>query len=47
MLFVDWWETLTFEAFEKKTDDALETEMNKFLDEKLTELKGSQNNSDE
>ena len=47
MLFGDWWETLTFEAFEKKTDDALETEMNKFLDEKLTELKGSQNNSDE
>ena len=45
MLFGDWWETLTFEAFEKKTDEQLETEMDTFLTEKLTELQGSQNNN--
>lgn len=47
MLFGDWWETLTFEAFEKKTDQKLEAEMNAFFKERLTEPQGSQNNSDE
>ena len=46
MLFGDWWETLAFESFEKKTDEALAADMKTFIEDKLTELKGSQNNSD-
>jgi hypothetical protein len=42
MLFGDWWETLTYETFEKKTDDALENDMNTFINNKLTEFKDSQ-----
>ncbi|MEE9190113.1 MAG: hypothetical protein V3U16_05020, partial [Candidatus Neomarinimicrobiota bacterium] len=44
MLFGDWWETLTAEMFEKKTDEQLAKEMNEFIEKKLTELKDSQNN---
>jgi len=47
MLFGDWWETLTFESFEKKTDESLAGEMKTFIEKKLTELKGSQNKGDE
>lgn len=46
MLFGDWWETLTAEMFEKKTDEQLASDMNEFIDKKLTELKDSQNNND-
>lgn len=46
MLFGDWWETLTAEMFEKKTDDQLAKEMNDFFKDKLTEPEGSQNNND-
>lgn len=44
MLFGDWWQTLEFDAFEKKTDRQLETEMSTYFEGKLTEPDGSQNN---
>jgi hypothetical protein len=47
MLFGDWWETLDFAAFEKKTDKQLNTEMETFFKERLTEPEGSQNKKDE